>query len=245
MELFLRKWKSSDMLSFEEYLKNPCGTLSIPYWKAKNISLPNDMKIVHDSKFCSDDLTGFLDERYFRLFHDMKNIENLKPEGFIIKTAEANEFSVIAEIINASYDDIKTDAAAIERLTETPVYDGNLWIFAEEEKSGKAAGCAIADFDPEAKELIIEWVQVLPEFRRKGVGKLLVNEVLRRGKAGADFATVSGKADCESKPEMLYRACGFKGNDIWHIMRRKKKTSGSFAPAIFLSDLFQVFCRFL
>lgn len=208
------------MLSFEEYLKNPCGTLSIPYWKAKNISMPKDMKIVHDSEFCDDDLAEFSDERYFRLFHDMKNIETTELAGFILKTAETDGFSVIAEIINASYDDIKTDAAAIERLTQTPVYDGNLWLFATEEKSGKAAACAMADFDSEAKELIIEWVQVLPEFRRHGIGKAMVNEILLRAKDIADFATVSGRCENESNPEKLYRVCGFKGNDIWHIMRR-------------------------
>lgn len=208
------------MISIEEYLKNPCGTLSIPYWKAKKISLPDGMKIVHDSEFCADKLNNYSDERYFRLFHDMKNIGGTEHTDFCIKTA-AGDFFAIAEIINASYDDIKTDAAAVEKLIETPVYDGNLWVVAMEEKSGKAAGCAMADFDSEAGELVIEWLQVLPEFRRKGVGKLLVNEVLRRGKDKAVFATVSGKYDSESRPERLYRTCGFTGNDIWHILRRK------------------------
>lgn len=209
------------MLSVEEYLENPCGTLSIPYWKAKSLTLPDGMKIVHDSEFCADDLAEFSDERYFRLSHDMKNIEKAKPIGIELKTAEAGDFSAIAEIINASYDDIKTDLAALERLTKTRVYDKELWIIATEEKSKKAAACAMADFDAETKELIIEWVQVLPEFRRKGLGKAMVNEILFRVAGKADFATVSGKADSESKPELLYRACGFTGNDVWHIMRKK------------------------
>ena len=209
------------MISIEEYLKNPCGTLSIPYWKAKRISLPDGMKIVHDSEFCADELNNYSDERYFRLLHNMRNVETAEAAGFILKTAETGDFSAIAEIINASYDDIKTDAAAVERLTETPVYDGNLWLIAAEEKSGRTAACAMADFDPEARELIIEWVQVLPEYRRRGIGRFLVNELLRRAKEKADFATVSGRAESKSKPEMLYRSCGFGGNDVWHIMRKK------------------------
>lgn len=28
------------MITLTEYLNNPCGTLSIPYWEAKNITIP-------------------------------------------------------------------------------------------------------------------------------------------------------------------------------------------------------------
>lgn len=35
----------------EEYLRSPCGTLSIPYWKHKRIAIPADIKIVHDGDF--------------------------------------------------------------------------------------------------------------------------------------------------------------------------------------------------
>jgi len=44
--------------------------------------------------------------------------------------------------------------------------------------------------------------------------------LLYRAKKAA-FATVSGKADDPTCPERLYRSCGFVGNDIWHVMRKK------------------------
>ena len=51
--------------------------------------------------------------------------------------------------------------------------------------------------------------------------QLLVNELLTRLQGKADFVTVSGKVDNVTKPEMLYRKCGFKGDDIWHILTKK------------------------
>lgn len=39
----------------------------------------------------------------------------------------------------------------------------------------------------------------------------------------SDFVTVSGKVDNDTKPEFLYRKCGFTGEDIWHILTKKRK----------------------
>ncbi|MGN0628125.1 MAG: GNAT family N-acetyltransferase [Oscillospiraceae bacterium] len=86
---------------------------------------------------------------------------------------------------------------------------------------GKTAACGIADFDREIGELVLEWIQVLPEYRRRGLGKMLVNELLCRMGNRAKFATVSGRADSPSNPEALYRKCGFAGNDVWHVLHRK------------------------
>lgn len=40
---------NSDNLSQEilDYLENPCRTLSIPYWKYKSISVPDNIEIIH------------------------------------------------------------------------------------------------------------------------------------------------------------------------------------------------------
>ena len=36
-------------MDVKEYLQNPCGTLSIPYWKAKTLAIPDSMRIIHCS----------------------------------------------------------------------------------------------------------------------------------------------------------------------------------------------------
>ena len=80
------------------------------------------------------------------------------------------------------------------------------------------AASGIAEFDEVCQEGIIEWVQVLPEYKGRGLGKKIVDVLLNRLKSiGASFVTVSGNLDNTSKPLELYRKCGFAGDDIWYI----------------------------
>lgn len=39
------------MISIEEYKQNPCEALSIPYWKATDIIIPDNVKIIHNKNF--------------------------------------------------------------------------------------------------------------------------------------------------------------------------------------------------
>lgn len=100
------------------------------------------------------------------------------------------------------------------------MYCPKLWILVKESATGICVGCGIADFDAEAEELILEWIQVLPEYRGKNLGTAMVKELLWRGRGFAKFATVSGKVDNKTKPEALYRKCGFVGNDVWHVLHK-------------------------
>ena len=201
------------MITLEEYLADPCGSLSIPYWKWRGMKLPEDMKILHHREFVP--LEGYRDEVYFRLRHDLRHLE--APSGGVeLRRMEQEDFPAAAEIIRCAYPGIAFGVEQLETMMETPVYAPNLWLMARVE--GKAAGCIIADLARAAGEGILEWVQVLPEYRRRGVGKAMVLEVLRR--MDADFATVSGKVNDANCPEALYRACGFKGQDVWHILHK-------------------------
>lgn len=204
----------------KEYLENPCRKLSVPYWKNKKIAIPPDIKIIHQDSFDDKYLIDYNDEKYFRLIHYLDNIKSVSPKGFSIKTAEISDIPMIVEIINNSYSDLSVSYEQIISYTKTPVYDKNLWILVYENETNHFAGCGIADFDRETKEGILEWIQVLPEYRGKKIGSMIVNELLCRMK-NADFATVSGKVDNQTKPERLYRSCGFAGNDVWHILTRK------------------------
>lgn len=204
------------MISLEEYLRDPCGSLSVPLWKWRRMTVPGNLKILHQRDFVP--MEGYRDECYFRLRHELQGISGQIPAGYAVRTAEAEEILRIVEIINASYPDIRVSPEQIRSLTRTPVYAPALWLLAVEESSGQAVGCVIADLDKEAREGILEWVQVLPEFRRKGIARALILEALDRMEA--DFATVSGQVDNETSPELLYRACGFTGSDIWHILRK-------------------------
>ena len=209
------------MITLTEYLNNPCGTLSIPYWKAKIITIPPEMKILHDKDFSANILSDYTDEKYFRLYHNLKKIPQITNDDFEIVTATRKDIKSIVRIINDSYTDISVNKDLIKSYTKTPVYNATLWIMVKEKAIGKYVGCGIADFDAEVKELILEWIQVLPEYRGKKIGQLIVTELLFRMKDVADFSTVSGKVDNLTNPEALYRKCGFTGSDVWHILHKK------------------------
>ncbi len=206
-------------ITLKEYKSNPCGVLSIPHWKNKNIKLPKYMKIVYDTDFDNSYLKTYVDEPYFRLIHTLENIEKTIPYWLYFKTAEKTDFELIVSIINKSYTDLSVDIAQLKSYTQTEVYDKDLWIVVYDKETDTPIGCGIADFDNEVKEGILEWIQVLPEYRGRKAGKAIVNELLYRLKERAEFVTVSGKVNNVTNPEKLYRACGFTGRDVWHILK--------------------------
>ncbi len=209
------------MVTIQQYIINPCGTLSIPYHKAKITTVPDGMKIVHERDFDASDLQSYHDERFFRLYRDMKNIGIAKADGFLIETVGEADIETVVEVINRSYTDLQVTLAQIKGYTHTSVYDQDLWVLVREEQTGVCVGLGIADLDASIGELILEWIQVLPEYRKRGIGRAIVNTLLHRAKEKAAFATVSGKADDPTCPERLYRSCGFVGEDIWHVLRKK------------------------
>ena len=142
------------MITLTEYLNNPCGTLSIPYWKAKNITIPPDMRILHDRDFLYDILSEYTDEKFFRLYHSLKDIPEIATDDFEIATATQKDIKAIVQIINDSYTDISVNPELIKSYTQTPVYNENLWIMVKEKATGNFVGCGLADYDTEVKELI-------------------------------------------------------------------------------------------
>lgn len=208
-------------LSLSQYLKSPCSVSSLPYWKQKNIVVPDDMLIIHDKDFVPENFADFTDEKYFRLYHDLREVATINADGVEVVTATADMTDIFVGIINASYDDLSVTGGRLKSYTKTLVYDPDLWIALRDKETGKYIGSGIADYDGEAGELIIEWVQVLPAFRNRGYGVVIVNCLLNKMKNTANFATVSGNVNSPVRPEKLYRKCGFTGNDVWHILRKK------------------------
>lgn len=209
-------------MTLNEYIKNPCGHLSIPYWKAQKIIIPENIKIVHHRNFSEDLLQGYNDTKYFRLIHNLKNVNDTRlPSEFSIREITELHFPLLVELINRSYTHIgiEVDIEQVKEWTRSEVYSPDLWIAIF--KESKMIGAVIADCDKIAKEAIIEWMQVLPDYRGIGIGSVILNKVLQLMQGKADFVTVCGMVDNYTKPENLYRNCGFIGDDIWHILKKK------------------------
>lgn len=209
------------MISMETYKNNPCKVSSIPYWKAKSLIVPSNMRIVHSDEFDAKLLDNYLDRRYFRLIHSLSNIPEFSAVGIRLEVIQSNRNDELADMINRSYthSEIRVSTDCVSNLSATQVYCPELWIGAIFD--GKLIGSIICDFDIEVGEAIIEWLQVLPEYRGRGIASALICKALKTMSGFADFATVSGECDNPTNPEKVYRHCGFSGKDVWHILNEK------------------------
>ena len=206
----------------ESYKKDPCGTLSIPYYKAKEIEIPEGVAVVHERDYDPAAYEGYSDEPYFRLIHRLKPAAAPESGAFSVRTAGEDDIPLIADMICRSYRDIGVSEDQLKTMRASSVFDGELWVIAYDNVKGLPAACGIAELDRETGEASLEWIQTLPESRRMGAGRLVVLTLLSRliGKAG--FVTVSGRANDPLEPKMLYRNCGFEGEDVWHVLRRSR-----------------------
>ena len=198
----------------EKYLKNPCGTLSIPYWKNKMIKIPDNIKVIHKNEFNLADFVDYDFQSFFRLKHDLGGLQEVNDCLCIDLEKDKEE---LVNLINLAYkNQISVTKEDLEKWMNHPVSESLLWICIKENDRMIASG--IGEYDRELKEGIIEWVQVLPDYQHQVYGKKLVNNLLNRFKViGANFVTVSGSLNNKTNPEGLYRSCGFTGNDIWYI----------------------------
>ncbi|MBQ2085385.1 MAG: GNAT family N-acetyltransferase [Oscillospiraceae bacterium] len=201
-------------MDVREYLQDPCGKLSVPYWKAVSMVMPGDVKILHCSEW-NGQYENY--RRFFRLRHDLRD---LAPLDFDCDTISMDwQAAELAGMINASYEDqgITVSVSDIMGWKERPTFREELCVYINAE-GGRMAASGIAEYDEVCREGSIEWVQVLPEYRRRGLGKKIVSVLLNRLRdMGAGFATVSGDLDSRSEPLRLYRKCGFAGDDVWYI----------------------------
>lgn len=177
------------------------------------------MLILHDSEFSANLLGEYVDEPYFRLSHDLRHIPDASlSDEFELFSASPAQFS---EHISECYDDISMSESEVETYLTHRVYSPELWIAVRERHGGRMVASGIGEFDTQIGEGVLEWIQVSPEYRGCGLGTFVVCELLRRMSKTANFTTVSGAVNNPSSPEKLYRKCGFAGNDIWHILRKK------------------------
>ena len=102
------------------------------------------------------------------------------------------------------------------------MYRPELWLAVADAENGQIAASGIAELDTRIGEGVLEWIQVSPGCRRKGLGSFVVNELLNRMRNQAAFVTVSGRMNNESNPFQLYRSCGFGSPVIWHIIKTQK-----------------------
>lgn len=213
------------MINIDEYKANPCRMSSIPYWKIGIYKMPSNLLVVHDEDYNIEEDNIWEDTLYFRLKHDLKSIEAATlDKTFAYRKVDINcisDLEKVEDIINTSYTDIKVNLEQVIKWTQSEVFAESLWIFIIDINNEKPAALGIAELDSDVHEGMLEWIQVLPEYRKLKLGQALVNMLLTNLIGKVDFVTVSGKVDNKTNPERLYRKCGFYGDDLWHVLIRK------------------------
>jgi len=161
-------------------------------------------------------------EAYFRLRHNLDTVPNVVlPPGYRFTSAGiAREATAIAGFIAQCYDNVAPDAGAVRTWSRRPVHDPRLAFWIVDTTQDRPAALALSDFDAHVPEVSLEWIQVHPDYRRRGLGTALVQETLSRARGRAAFATVSGQIHNPTNPQGLYRRCGFHGDDVWYVLRR-------------------------
>ena len=183
----------------------------------------SNFMIIHNDYFQQLEAAGYsLVKPYFRLAHDNKIISLyfLSNDFYIKESYPEKEFSETSDFIGKCYKDLHPSAETVKSWANHKVFDRNLWIWIMDNHKNIPVALGIAEIDNTVPEGALEWIQVLPEYQGRGLGKVLVLELLNRLKGRVEFTTVSGEVNNETNPERLYRSCGFKGNDIWWLLRK-------------------------
>ncbi len=205
-------------MNAEQYLADPCGASSLPFWKTEQFAVPEGICVYRDDAFSARSIEG-VDEPYFKLMYDLRQVQPAAlPAGFRLVSADVVDF---ARHINSCYDAEGLSEAELLGYRRRQTYDPALWLAVADEESGALAATGIGELDTRIGEGILEWIQVSPAYRRRGLGRFLVCELLRSMQGRARFATVSGRVNNPDKPLALYTACGFKNPVIWHVVITK------------------------
>lgn len=178
------------------------------------------MALVHaDALPAFSDLEFSQKEAFFRIIHKELSSDYNCPPGFSFVDVDLEiETPMVVEMIRACYSNIRVDHDIISSWKAHPAHDPTLWVWVFDDARNVPAGLGIAEIDLHVREASLEWIQVHPFYRGKGLGKAIITELLRRVAGKVDFTTVSGRVDNDTHPEQVYRQCGFTGSDVWWLL---------------------------
>lgn len=202
------------------YLQDPCGVSSLPFWKTNSITIPDDMLILReDDPRLQVACQTNVDTLYFKLIHRLQETYSpcLHDDFHFIHPSDKD----LSRHIASCYDAEKASEDELFAYRHRPTYSPDLWLAILNETTGEIIASGIAELDATIREGVLEWIQVSPTYRRRGWGRIIVNELLWRLTERADFVTVSGKVNEHTNPRALYERCGFGEAVIWHVLKKR------------------------
>lgn len=202
----------ADVLERELYLADPCGASSLSFRKTKRFAVPENVAVLREDQFDPAKCDG-TDEPYFKVIHRLRDIKREElPSKYKLIRCGADDMS---RHISWCYTEERLSGDDLRAFTGAP----DLCIAVIDTSNGEIAASGIAEVDPVVREGTLEWIQVSPGYRRQGLGRYIVCELLRRMRDRADFVTVSGSLNNPCDPLALYISCGFADPVVWHVLR--------------------------
>ena len=231
-------------MDVKKYLKDPCNSLSMPYWKHKKTSTRSDIVIIHDSKYDSVLYREWHDTVQYRLKHDLQGLTSTKiNDSFFYKTVDDTCLEDVLSVINQTEKEIEITKNDLNHWKSEDSFCKELWILVynkkiyhrnkdktiiydefgnriNTDKKYLPVGLMISIFDHVTKEASIELLEIIPAYRKLGLKESLVRESLLRISEVAEFVTVCGKVDADNNDFELYKKLGFADDAIWHVLKK-------------------------
>ncbi len=170
--------------------------------------------------------------RYFRV-----TLRNPKPQPVniplgleIVPFHPERDTQAAAKLMNEAYPSLPQLMCPekLQEMTRTDYFFSDGWFFLRDRREAKRVGLAICGYCEELEEGFIDWLEVLPRYRHRGLGASLVREAIRRLCDRARFVTASGSLEAPFVVGDLYTECGFQQARQWTILgHRSGRTSAT------------------
>lgn len=145
------------------------------------------------------------------------------PEGYTVQGVQSEEdarrYAAVTHGAFRPHDDWAAYWARYARFMASPVYDGACHLFVRAPDGRGAAVCSIW-YDEVNGVGLFEPVATHPDFQRRGLGKAVMAEGLRRLQAGGMRRAILGTDPANKPAQALYRALGFAVEE-WFAFYRK------------------------
>ncbi len=180
-----------------------------------------ELLVLHEDfyQLIAENLKGFKVRESYPLIYNpnIDQVFNLSKEFFIadFDFDKGKDFAAAAELLNRCYQNHNHDAEEIASWCKQSVFDDSLWIWVRTRESNEDVGLGISTYQGTIKETYLDWIQVLPSYQRKGIGKMLVGETIKRAIDKSNIIRITGMVDG------FYEKCGFRRTDSWYLITKQ------------------------
>lgn len=173
----------------------------------------NNNQLCDKLKKKKDSMKGII-----KVYNSLEGLKELNlPNNLHFKKVRHNQDNSVSEFISLCYDELSIKKEFIQRIKLHPTFDKSFWWWLTDKDNNKIA-LAIGEYDEDINEGSMEWIQVHPDYRKKGYGSLIVNKLLNEMSKKCSFVTASTEHFQSKIVEDFYKKNGFTNKETWWIV---------------------------